>query len=181
MKLEPLTKEQCEKVRIWRNQIPESLRTPYPLTREQQEKFYEQVICNRNSPHRYWAIMKDCGDLRPDRECNHFIGMGGIINIQWQNRIAEISLILGGDWHKNGEGDGKKAVELLLDQAFNYLNLQTVFGEVYHCNEKAANFWLEITRKYQGKTSVLRNRKFWKDQYHNSRYFSIDRDDFNKN
>ena len=176
MKLEPLTKEQCERVRIWRNQIPESLRTPYPLTGEQQEKFYEEVICNRNSAHRYWAIVGETEICGHKRSCV-LVGMGGLINIEWHNRLAEISLIINPKLRDKGYGE--KTVDLLLDQAFNYLNLQTVFGECYLCNP-SWEFWGDITDKYNGKTLHLPKRKFWKGTYYDSLYFSIDKVDFNK-
>ena len=104
--------------------------------------------------------------------------MGGFTNIQWQNRLAEISLIV--DPEKRDKGYGEKAVELLLDQAFKQLNLKTVFGECYGCNEAACGFWQSLTAKYKGFTTALPNRKYWNGEYHNSLYFSIDRDDFNK-
>lgn len=187
MKLEPLTLDQCQQVRIWRNDCLETLRTPYPLTESQQAEFYQDVVCNRNSPHRYFAITGEQADYpvgaliktkdiaKPEIP-NFFLGMGGLTHIQWENSIAEISLIL--DPKRRRQGLGEKAVDLLLDHAFNHLNLQTVFGECYHCNE-AANFWLEITRKKKGRIVVLPNRKFWKGVYYPSSYFSIDKEDFN--
>ena len=176
MKLEPLTKEQCQKVRIWRNQISESLRTPYLLTEEMQDRFYEEVVCNRNSPHRYWAIVGEIEISGQKRSCV-LVGMGGLINIEWHNRLAEISLII--DPKLRDKGYGEKTVDLLLDQAFNYLNLQTVFGECYLCNP-GWEFWGDITDKHNGKILLLPNRKFWKGTYYDSLYFSIDKAHFNK-
>lgn len=179
MKLDTLTKAQCEIVRLWRNEALETLRTPYPLTREMQEDFYEDVICNRNSPHRYWAIIRTIDDeiegLVPE---TGFIGMGGLSYIQWENRIGEISLILVPAERRKGYG--KKAVELLLDQAFNYMNLKTVWGECYWSNGMGVDFWMKIVeKKYKGFGVALPNRKFWKDRYYDSYYFSIDCNDFN--
>lgn len=162
MKLAPLTRGDCEQVRRWRNEALFSLRTPYYLTKEMQEDFYKNVVCNRNSSHRYWAITNP-----------KLIGIGGLTNIGWENRIAEISLII--DPNRQKRGFGEKAVELLLDQAFNYLNLKTVFGECYFSN-KAAGFWKKITEKYEGFQTRLPNRKFWDGSYWDSYYFSIDKD-----
>ena len=82
------------------------------------------------------------------------------------------------------DGLGEKAVDLLLDQAFNYLNLQTVFGECYWPNN-ALRFWTKITDKYSGKDKmtkhvVLPSRKYWNGVYYPSLYFSIDKDDYNE-
>lgn len=174
MKLEALTLEQCEQVRIWRNNEMEVWRTPYMLTEEMQKAFYYDIPCNRKSKHRSWAIKST--SVAPDFT-EHFIGMGGITYIQWENRIGEITLII--DPKKRKDGYGEKAVDLLLDQAFNHLNLQTVFGECYCCND-AVQFWIDITNKYKGETRRLPNRKYWRNQYWDGCYFSIDKNDFNK-
>lgn len=168
MRLTAITLEQCEIVRLWRNEILETLRTPYPLTKEMQEAFYRETVCNRNSPHRYYAIMDDKG---------LFVGMGGITHITWESRIGEISLII--DPSLREKGYGEKAVDLLLDAAFNQMGLNCVYGECYSCNE-ANIFWGHITNKYHGTGVMLRARKFWNGKFWDSLYFSIDADDFRK-
>ena len=171
MKLEAITQSQCEQVRLWRNAEMECWRTPFMLTEDMQYDFYKRCS-DRNSPHRYFAIMIEHGNGYK------FIGMGGTTYIQWENRIGEITLIIDPQVRKDGLGE--QAVDLLLDQAFNYLNLNTVFGECYICNELAMTFWDTISRKYGYAPILLPNRKFWKGNYHPSLYFSIDKDDFNK-
>jgi len=139
-----------------------------------QEKFYHDVICNPNSHHRYWGVW-----LEPYEEDTCFIGLGGITNIQWENRIGEISLILNPE--ERGKGYGEQVVDLLLDKAFNYLNLQTVCGEVYWSNPEGVAFWQKIVGKFrQTHLLELPNRKYWKGQFYPSWYFSIDRGDYVK-
>ena len=172
MKLEPLTYEQCEQVRLWRNAEMECWRTSQMLTRDMQEKFYDS-LSERDTDKRYWAIIDD------KKRTQYFdgtvlIGMGGINNIQWENRIGEITLII--DPARRKDGIGEKAVELLLDQAFNYLNLQTVCGECYRCNP-AVRFWETLNNAF---LTELPSRKYWKGQYYSSLYFCIDKYDFNK-
>lgn len=169
MKLRELDREDCEHVRKWRNENLVSLRTPYLLTKEMQEDFYKNVICNRDSNHRYWGIWQD--------ELDQLIGTGGITNIQWENSIAEISLIL--DPQQISKGYGTQAVDLLLDKAFNYMGLKTVFGECYTSNLSIV-FWKKVVEEYNGFQTDLPNRKFWEGKFYNSIYSSIDRDEFNK-
>lgn len=182
MKLEPLTLDQCQRVRTWRNNEMEVWRTPFMLTEEMQAEFYHKRVCNRDSEHRYWAIMgekgkgEDTHNIHDIKMPINFFGMGGITYIQWENRIGEITLIIAPELRKDGLGE--KAVDLLLDQAFNHLNLQTIFGEVYLCNE-ARHFWEKITKNYNGYLVSLPRRKYWQGTYHPSWYFSIDKDDFN--
>ena len=168
MILQALTLEQCEQVRLWRNNCLETLRTPYPLTKEMQEVFYRDVVCNRNSPHRYWAI----------KDTESFIGMGGITNIETVNRIGEISIIIDPALRRNGYGE--KAVELLLDAAFNQMGLNCVYGECYATNYDGMVFWNKIVRKYDCSQVILRSRKFWQGKFWDSLYFDILKDEYDK-
>ena len=149
----PLTREQCQLALKWRNQCRLTLRTPYYLTGEMQDKFYEDVICNRNTPHRYYAIIDN----------DKFIGMGGLTNIEWENGVAEISLIF--DPLERNHGHGTEAVGLLLKEAFDNMRLATVFAECYMCNQ-AISFWKRLADGYV----ILHRRKFWRGQFWDSIY-----------
>jgi RimJ/RimL family protein N-acetyltransferase len=184
MILTDLCLEDVGRIRLWRNQDLSGLRTSHPLTEEEQEAFYKNVICNSKSPHRYWAIKID-----GEGECLHFIGMAGLTYIQWENRIAEISLIIGGkvkgdsgmsltisgDWQRKGHGT--EAVDLVLERGFKYLGLKTIFGECYYCNP-ALEFWRKMAAKYNAESTTLPNRKHWDGKHWDSLYFSIDKDEY---
>ncbi|MDD5220903.1 MAG: GNAT family N-acetyltransferase, partial [Candidatus Bipolaricaulis sp.] len=153
MKLKELSLQDCEQARIWRNECLESLRTPFPLTKEMQEQFYKDVVCNRGSHARYWGIWEtekatlkipleggylgtpvDSSTLLPESYDAHiFIGMVGLENIEWENRRAEISIIINPEY--KGKGYGTEAVGLLLEQGFMYLNLENIWGECYKSNK----------------------------------------------
>jgi RimJ/RimL family protein N-acetyltransferase len=175
------TLDDCEEVRMWRNECLETLRTPYPLTAEMQEAFYRDVICNRSSPHRYWSIVFS------EKEIPHIpltninsttvVGFGGLTNIQWENRQAEISLIVNPDMRNKEYGE--KAAHLILDQAFNYMNLELVYGECYWCNPKALGFWKKIVEFYNGQEMPIRKGKYWSGQHFGTMYFDITKDEFN--
>jgi len=99
--------------------------------------------------------------------------MGGLTNIEWENGLAEISLII--DPSYRGGGRGRMAVQLLLDQAFCRLRLETVFGEVYTINP-ALDFWAKVARHYTADCTTLPRRKFWNGNLYSSMYFSITRE-----
>ena len=160
MNLRALELDDMEYIRQWRNQCLDTLRTPFPLTKEQQEDWYRNEICNRQSRSRFWAIT----------EKGSLIGYGGIENIQWENSIGEISLLINPKYH--GQGYGKQAAIEIITQAFNRLNLHTVFGEVYVTNP-AMGFWVTITEAYNGYKSLLPNRKYLDGKYWDSLYFSV--------
>jgi len=106
-----------------------------------------------------------------------FIGMGGLTGIQWENRLAEISLII--DPALREKGYGEKSVDLLLDAAFNQMGLNCVYGECYSCNE-ARVFWGKIADKYNGNKMILRARKFWQGKFWDSLYFDILKKEYDK-
>lgn len=188
MKLTTLTREQCQQVRIWRNDEPQFLRTPYLLTKEMQDEFYDEVVCNRDSKHRYFGIMDDikysaveaadnrkCGIYPEDGLYPEFIGMVGLTNIEWENGTAEISLIINPEYRRQGKG--KEAVKLLLDEAFKQLRLYSVYGEVYKCGN--VDFWKHIIQEY-GPTWVehytwvqLADRKYYNGKHWDSIWFSF--------
>ena len=159
MKLEALTLKQCEDVRIWRNAEPRFLRTSYLLTQEMQEDFYRDVVCNRDSRHRYFAIMGG----------GRFIGMTGLTDIQFENSTAEISLILSPD--ERGKGYGRKSVKLILEHAFYGLGLVSVFGEVYDCGN--VRFWHRIVELTNGFETRLPNRKMHEGMLYGSMWFQL--------
>lgn len=161
IRLDVLTAGDCELIRRWRNAVPESLRTPFLLTEEQQQQFYRDVVCNRSAPHRYFALKDDIG----------LIGMGGLTNIAWENGTAEISLIL--DPAQSGKGYGTEAVALLLSEGFSRLRLEEIYGECYTCNVPGFNFWLKLTKERGGYATRLPRRKFWNNECWDSYYFSF--------
>ena len=180
MRLKALSLLDCEQVRQWRNETLVSLRTPFLLTQEQQTKFYSEVICNRQADARYWGIFieQDTGYADSKLESTTrdiLIGMCGLENISWENRNAEISIILNPECH--GKGYGTKAIELLLDQGFNYMNLENIFGECYYSNP-AIGFWRNIITKYNAASCDLPQRKYYNGTYYDSLYFNINKSDF---
>lgn len=162
MKFDALTKDQCEQVRRWRNIDTSILRTSFVLTCKMQNEFYENVICNRKSNDRYWAIIEnDC-----------FIGMVGLINISLENRNAEISIII--DPELKRKGFGRKALMMLLEEGFFTLNLDNIYAETYKCNPDL-NFWIKMIDVYNCYNVELPNRKFSNGSYWNSIYINFER------
>jgi hypothetical protein len=165
MNFRALKREDMQFVLEWRSKCPEALRTPYDLILEQQNKFYDDVICNRNTNARFWAI--EVG--------SKLVGMCGLEGIQWENSLAEISIIL--DSECQGKGYGKEAIRMLLDKGFNYLNLENIYGECYLCNT-AVSFWEKIIKQYNGIESILPNRKYFNRKYYDAIYFNFNRNDY---
>jgi RimJ/RimL family protein N-acetyltransferase len=152
MNLAPLEPEDAELARQWRNERLDALRTPYPLTYEDQQRWYS------NREGRWWAV-KD----------NSTIGYGGIQHIQWENRLGELSLLMRpeSDW---GRGE---ALDLILIEAFSALGLFTVYAEVYLCNHDI-EWWAAAAGLRGASRVILPNRKFYQGTWWDSLYFSFD-------
>ena len=150
-------------VSAWRNDARGTLRTTAFSTIDLQEKFVENI---NSDVHRYFSFLDDH---------KTFVGFGGLTYIQWENRLAEISLIVDPDQRRSGVGSD--CVDLILDEGFNRLNLKTIFGECYKSNP-AHEFWYRLTKKYEGSVAILPNRKYWNGEYYDSLYFSIDRETY---
>ena len=101
--------------------------------------------------------------------------MGEITNIQWENSLGEIGLIMNPNYLNKPE----QAIDLILEQGFNNLNLENIFGEVYVCSTNWGT-WEKVYKKYKGFNIQLPNRKFWHGIYWDSVYFNINREEWKK-
>lgn len=207
MKLKVLSLTDLERVRLWRNEQQSMLRTPFLLTKEQQEIFYRDVICNRQANARFWGIWIDekveyecplgrkhvvvachsemsCYPVCPvghewgPQTIGTFIGMCGLENISWENRLAEISLLLNPEYPM--DKCGEESLQLLLHEGFMNMNLENIYTEVYACNPNL-KFWAYVADKYGCLMSYLPARKYLDGQYFSSSYINISKGAFVKN
>ena len=180
MILKALTLENLETARLWRNGLMAAWRTPFMLTKEMQEDFYRNVICNRQSNLRYWGFWvteeykgyDDKSYSEVTTEYDAFVGFGGIENIHLENRTGEISILIGPEFR--GQGAGKEALRLMLDQAFNVLNLDIVHAECYLCNE-SIKWWDKMGELYKTETYELPYRKYYNGRMYSARFYYFKR------
>ena len=131
-----------------------------------QDGFFDNVINNRDSRHRYFSIM---GKMKESLE-REFIGMCGLTNIEWENGTAEISLIINPRYR--GKGNGENSTCLLLGEAFGNMRLFSVFGEVYDCGNRA--FWETLVDRIGGSYKTnLKHRKYYNGKMYDSMWFSF--------
>lgn len=160
--LAPLTRANCLIVKKWRNDFRQALRTSVLLTDEMQNAFFDRVATDGNCKDRYWEIKQGAS----------FVGLGGLTGIEWENRLAEISLFISPEVTRKGYGT--KAVHLLCEEGFDRMGLFIIFGEAFHCNPNWI-FWQKLTTSFGGYSTTLPDRKFWSGEHWNSYYFSWDR------
>lgn len=182
MKLDALTREQVEQARQWRNEKRQLLRTPYRLSHEQQRRFYDDVVDNPASQHRYFAIVteeamtgysmdKYGGAAYGAWSEFKFVGMGGLTFIQWENRTAELSLITAPEEERKPE-----MFDLLLDEAFQNMGLHSVSVETYGTGDIITSEM--VIEKYDAYYTWLIDRKFWDGKFWDSLWYVITEDDY---
>ncbi len=95
------------------------------------------------------------------KEKDLHIGNTGLHNISWIDRYGILGIMIGEKkfW---GKGYGTEATKLMLDYAFNRLNLERVELSVYEFNERAIKCYLKAGFKEEGR---LRRRRFKDGRY----------------
>lgn len=89
-----------------------------------------------------------------EKATDEAIGICGLVNVDMVHRHANFGIFIGDKawWNK---GIGTEATQLILDHAFNNLNLNNVSLEVYAFNQRAISCYEKVGFKFVG-----RRRKF---------------------
>lgn len=167
--LSALSLDDVQLVRRWRAPLQMALRTPHFLTATQQEKFYHEVVCNPQAPHRYWAVREGHDHI--------MLAQVGLVDIQWTNGHGEISLIANPE--RTRQGVGREAVRLVLEEAFERMALRTVWGECYHSNPSLP-FWELMVEVFRGTSTTWPRRKFWNGKLWDSLLFTFTAEQWNE-
>jgi UDP-4-amino-4,6-dideoxy-N-acetyl-beta-L-altrosamine N-acetyltransferase len=96
-----------------------------PISTHQQERWYEQQLANRDEIN--FAVADHEGKL---------IGTVSIYHIDRRNRKAEWGRLIIGDKNCKGKGIGKEIERLVIQYAFDHLNLHKLYCEVIVSNDK---------------------------------------------
>ena len=133
------------------------------FTLEDEKDFVERA---RKDDKVYLSIVKLSND--------ELIGNISLMNIDHINKTATLGIMIG----KNDErekGYGTEAINLLLDYAFNHLNLNNIMLEVLDTNERAKKCYLKCCFRELG---VRKQSHYLEGIYHDSIYMQILKEDF---
>ena len=157
--LRTMEREDLEWVRKQRNR-PECrdwFRQDHLITQQEQEKWF--VLGNMTS----FIVREDCTS----------IGVVSLSHIDNTARKCEFSIMIVPE--VRGKGYGKKALYELLDHAFNDLNMNMVYSDVFEHNDALSDYINWGFNIY----GVLPNW-YWKDgKYINSTIIAITKDEYN--
>jgi RimJ/RimL family protein N-acetyltransferase len=96
----------------------------YPMSKGEEEKWLEDRITKPDDKAKNFVIETKEGV---------YLGGIGLLNINWRHRHAEVGIVIGKKEHWN-RGYGTDAMMVILDLAFNKMNLHRVYLRVHAGN-----------------------------------------------
>lgn len=161
----PLKKEHLSKLKEWRNAQMKVLRQHKPLTDSHQKKWFAGLKKDKNQA--LFALMTG---IPPKL---NFSGYCGITNIDYRNKIGEISFLVNPKRVSQKETykkDFLAVLNMLCKYSFEELGLNKVFTETFDFRK----YHSEILEDFGFcKEGELREQYFDKDKYFNSLIHSV--------
>lgn len=144
----PLSLEEMMPIKVWRNQQMKVLRQNEKLTDEHQVQYYERIVeptLYLEKPPLilvgYWLI-------------DELIGYGGLTNVDWVSRRAEVSFLLKTERACDIEQycyDFSVYLKLLKQVAFEDLRLHRLFTETYDIRTRHIQVLEENDYQFEGR------------------------------
>lgn len=120
--LVPIRLEDRFEIMKWRNEQIFHLRQSEPLSKERQEKYFKEVVFNLFEEENPKQILFS---LITKKTC---IGYGGLVNINWIDKNAEISFVMNTELEKNYfQKYWRIFLNLIEEVAFNDLQLHKLY------------------------------------------------------
>jgi len=160
--LSPIESSDIETIRKWRNnqEIQKYLREYRLFAKSQKEQWYSSMIHDNRFE---MFLIKDNNTLE-------VVGVCGLTYIDWINRHADVHIYVGKDAVWIDEKYCPSALDTIIDYAFNTLNLNKVWAEVYEIDCKKIDFF---TKKGFKIDASLRQHYYYKGKYYDSHILSL--------
>lgn len=163
--LRAVEKEDLKQLRDWRNisEFRKNFREVRELSMSDQEEWFENL--QKTKHINYMFTIVDLKTLKP-------IGAAGLLYINWIIRSADLSFYIGVDDKYIGtDGLAKESAKLLIDYAFNNLNLHKIWMELYEFDSKKIEFFINEFKFRQD--GLLRDNCYEAGRYYNSLIISL--------
>jgi UDP-4-amino-4,6-dideoxy-N-acetyl-beta-L-altrosamine N-acetyltransferase len=154
--LRPLKYDDWEKTITWRNDLEFSTLIashPFPVTKELEKEWIEGVLKNKDNSSVYFGICKN--------ESRELVGIVKLFNINWISRTCCFGIFLGSKENR-GKGIGKEAMQLIINYAFNSLNLRKISLEVISSNKATIKLYEKMGFEKEG---ILNEQFFAEGKY----------------
>jgi len=149
-KLVPIRIGDRYEIMNWRNEQLHILRQKKPLTKDEQDKYFDDVISNffqvENPEQLLFSFLKD----------DHLIGYGGLVHIDWESKNGEISFLLNTYRSKNKalfNDDFSEYLSMIIAIAFSHLNFIKLTTTVYNIHERKD--YIKIIERFGFKREAL--------------------------
>lgn len=154
--LTPMKKEYIERFLKWFNdpEIIKYLIVYRPLTREEEEQWFENKVKDQNSV--IFSIL-----YKGEIEADVLIGNIGL-EIDWKNRIGAFGIVIGETTYQS-KGLGTEATRMMVNYGFTTLNLHRIELDVFEFNTRAIKTYKKVGFVEEG-----RKRK---SHYENGKYY----------
>ncbi|MCX7955043.1 MAG: GNAT family N-acetyltransferase [Bacteroidales bacterium] len=174
-KITPYREEDIFKIMKWRNEQIDILRQNHLLTEEEQKNYYQNFVLPTFYEEKPKQILFS---YLFNNEC---IGYGGLTNIDWYNKRAELSFLVETKRSQINEiysEDFTSFLKLIYQVTFNDIQLNRLFSETYEFRK----FHITILEKNGFKLEgILREHVFFKNKFINSLIHSILKSEYEKN
>jgi len=151
----------------WRNDpsIYEFFFEHEPLSLVMQRRWFESFL--QKGDEKFWIVESN--------EENKPIGTIALVHLDWRNRKAELGRILIADEQYRHGGYGAEAESLVLRYAFDHLNLNRVYCEVFADNERGVRIHKAFGFKQEG---TFREYVFKGGRYRDVVYLALLRSEY---
>jgi RimJ/RimL family protein N-acetyltransferase len=169
VRIRAIEKTDIDEIMKWINdpEVKNNLLLRYPISRFQEEKWIERALEENDQNNKTFAIeTKDC----------IYLGGIGLHGIDWENRKAEVGIVIGKKEYWN-KGYGTDAMMTILDFAFNQMNLHRVFLRVFEFNARGIKSYEKCGFKKEG---VLREDRYRSGEYHDTIMMGMLKNEFSK-
>lgn len=163
----PVEKKDLKLLQKWVNDLEVTMfttRAPFVFTFEDEVKWLKDLKKRKNDIH--LTIV--------DKKKGNIIGITSLHNINSAYRTADFGIMIG-DKRYWSKGYGTEATILMLDFAFNVLNLNNIMLGVYDFNKRAQRVYTKLGFK---KIGERRKSKFFGRKYYDTIFMDILADEF---
>ena len=156
--LRPLRKStDIEHTLRWINdpEIRQYLTTFLPISEQKEEAWFDGLLERENDLVFAIETLDGITD-------GTFIGTMALNHINWKDRVAVTGALIGEKSYWNS-GYGTDAKMILLDYAFNTLNLRKICSSVLEFNKRSLRYNLRCGYKIEGRKrkQIFKNGKYW--------------------
>jgi hypothetical protein len=167
MNLRPIEKSDLNIIQTWRNndKVTPFVREYRGLSIQHIDAWYESMILDDKFE---MFIMENDKEL---------IGICGLTYINWQNRHADLHFAIYKDFEWIDDTYALKFYEIITDYAFNQLNLNKIYVEIYGNDDKKLKFFKSLNFKVDAQ---LREHYFYNGEYITSYILSLLKGEYNE-